>query len=193
MQKLTRRTIVYLTITATLIAIVTLMTYYWAYVSFISIFVTDALWASVLLTIVLVIVNISTTMQNRVTIREMEKARKAAVMPNVKAKLVWIGATQVALKLKNYGVGPAMDLKAEISFLPANIKKNWTDNIFSPNQSIKLWLPNGGDTHKMSSSIAQIIIKGEYSDVFGQKFQLNESIDTQKIIDEVSELKILTN
>jgi hypothetical protein len=35
-------------------------------------------------------------------------------------------------------------------------------------------------------------LTGEYSDVFGQKFQLNENIDTQKIIDEVTELQIET-
>jgi hypothetical protein len=45
----------------------------------------------------------------------------------------------------------------------------------------------------MSKSIAQITVKGEYADVFGQKFQLNENIDTKKVIDEVTELKILTN
>jgi hypothetical protein len=132
MPKLNRGIILSIVLAVTLIGFIALLAYYWSYVSFLSIFVTDALWASVLLTVVLVVVNISTTIQNRETIREMEKARKAGFMPNVKAQLVWVGATQVALEMKNHGVGPAMNLKAEISFSPDSIKKDWTADVFSP-------------------------------------------------------------
>lgn len=173
-------------------AIVLTLLSYGSYLSFLSIFVTDALWASVLLTVVLVVVNISSTIQNRQTIREMEKARKAEFMPNVKMQLTWIGATSLALKGKNFGKDPAINLKAEIIFLPSDAKRKWTAEIFSPNQSIKVWLPDSSSS-KICNSAAQIVVKGEYYDIFGQKYLINESIDSKEIIDEINQLQVLSD
>ena len=126
----------------------------------------DALWASVLATFVLIIINAIYAWQNRQTVKEMEKARKAEYMPHLKAKLNWVAPTFLELEVTNFGKGPATNIKAEITFQPYEEKRPLEQSIMAPNESIQIFLPEG-NTDKISEKLAKIIIKGEYSDIFG--------------------------
>lgn len=59
--------------------------------SVLSVVVSDALWASVFATIILIVINAIYTVQTRQTIREMEKARKAEFFPHIRIDLDWLG------------------------------------------------------------------------------------------------------
>jgi hypothetical protein len=157
---------------------------------FLSIFVKDALWASVLVTIVLVVINAFYLMQTRQTIKAMEKARKTDFLPHVRAELSFLGPVFLILKATNFGKGPATNVKAEITFLPSNEKRVWQQAIMSPNEFIRILLPDGSLARVLERS-AEITVKGEYEDVFGQTFPTNERIDVKEFIDEATQLQPL--
>lgn len=157
---------------------------------YLSILFTDSAWATVLLTVVLVIINAYYAMQNRQTISEMEKARKIDFIPHVRMDLVWLVSSFIVLKLTNFGKGPAKELKINIVFEPSNQKKTLNQAIMAPDESLKILLPDGRIS-KVRNTSAFIDIKGEYKDIFDQIFEINERIDTNKFIVESTELKPL--
>jgi len=163
---------------------------YRAYLEFLSIFVRDALWASVLVTVVLVVINAYYAWQTRQTIREMERARKIEFIPHVRAELIWLGPIDLALKVTNFGRGPATNIKAEIVFLPSNEKRIWEESVFSPNESIRIFLPEG-NIDKVCEKSAKITLKGEYQDIFGQTFKLDDLIDAKETVQQVKQLHVL--
>ncbi|MGD0496460.1 MAG: hypothetical protein ABSB28_10580 [Candidatus Bathyarchaeia archaeon] len=146
------------------------------------------MWASVLVTVVLVIINTFYAMQTRQTIKEMEKARKADFLPHVRAELSFLGPVFLILKATNFGKGPATDIRTEITFLPSNEKRVWQQAIMSPNEFIRILLPDG-NLAKVLERSAEITAKGEYKDVFGQTFKIDERMDVKAFIDEATQLR----
>jgi len=157
------------------------------YVPYLSILVTDALWATVLLTTVLVIINAYYAWQVRQTISEMEKARKADFIPHIRAELTWLGPVFLLLKFTNFGKGPATEINVEAIFEPSNEKKLWQESIMAPNEYIRIFLPDGKIDNVCRAS-AIVTVKGEYKDIFGKQFKINEKIDTKDFIDEAKQL-----
>jgi len=160
------------------------------YPEFSSVFVKDPLWASVVVTIVLVAINAYYAWQVRQTIREMEKARKAEFIPHVRAELIWLGPIFLLLQLTNFGKGPAINIKAQITFLPSKEKRLWDQMIMSPSESIRILLPEG-NIDKVCETSAQILVKGEYKDIFGQTFEISDTIDTKEFIEQAKQLRPL--
>ena len=115
----------------------------WDSLKVISISDTSVLWASVLSTIVLVVINALYVWQNRLTVQEMEKARKTEFMPHLRAEISWLGPIFLVLKVSNFGKGPATNIEAEIEFLPSKQKRKWKDSIFAPNETMRILLPDG--------------------------------------------------
>lgn len=148
----------------------------------------DALWASVIATVVLILINIVYAWQNRQVIKEMQEARKAEFMPNLKAKLSWLSPTFLILQITNFGKGPAMNIKAEVIFHPCEEKRPFEASIVSPQESIKIFLPEG-NIEKILEKSSKIIVKGEYRDIFNKTFKLNETIDTKDFIEKTKQLK----
>lgn len=173
---------------AALIFLATLAYFYPSSFGFLSIFVKDALWASVLVTVVLVVINAVYTMQTRQSIKEMEKARKADFCPHVRADLSFLGPFFLILKATNFGKGPAINVRVKITFLPSNAEKIWTQAAMSPNEFISILLPNG-DLGKVLDKSAEIVVKGDYKDIFGQVFPIDEKMDVKAFIDEARELE----
>ena len=160
------------------------------YHEFFSVFVKDPLWVSVFVTIVLVAINAYYAWQVRQTIHEMEKARKAEFIPHVRAELIWLGPIFLLLQLTNFGKGPAMNIKAQITFLPSEEKRLWDQMIMSPSEFIRILLPEG-NIDKVCEASAQILVKGEYKDIFGQTFEISDTIDTKEFIDQAKQLRPL--
>jgi len=148
----------------------------------------DPLWASVLVTIVLVGINAYYAWQTRQTIGEMEKARKAEFMPHIKASLIFLGPVYLTLKLTNVGKGPAMNVDARIVFLPSKETRPWEQRIISPNEFMHILLPDG-NIKRVCRKSAQIELRGTYNDIFGQSFEIKEVIDTNEFIEKSKELK----
>jgi len=160
------------------------------YYELFSIIVKDPLWASVFVTIVLVAINAYYAWQVRQTIYEMEKARKAEFLPHIRAELDWVGPIFLVLQLTNFGRGPAVNIKAQINFLPSREQRLWNQTIMSPAESIRIFLPEG-QIDKVCESSAKILVKGTYEDIFGQTFEINDTIDTREFIDQAKQLKQL--
>jgi hypothetical protein len=151
---------------------------------------TDPLWVSVFVTVVLVVINISSAWQTRQTINEMKMARKADFLPHVKATLIFLGPRFLLLRMTNVGKGPALDIKITISFLPGNIERSWRQSMMAPSEINRILLPDGNiDT--VCEKAAKITVKGNYSDIFGQSFKIDENIDTKEFIDEMKQLSQL--
>jgi hypothetical protein len=155
---------------------------------FFSVFVRDPLWTSVLAIIVLVAINAFYLWQNRQVIREMEKARKAESMPHVRTELFFLGPIYVMLRMTNFGKGPAMNVKAQITFLPSGNKRLWEQTIMSPKEFIRILLPDGNINRILEQS-AKIIVDGEYKDIFGETFKIHDEIDAKEFIDRATELQ----
>ena len=164
--------------------------YYHQIDEFISVIVKDPLWASVIVTTILVAINAYYAWQVRQTIYEMEKARKAEFLPHVRAELSWLGPIFLVLELTNFGRGPAVDINAQITFLPSKEERPWCQSIMSPGESIRIFLPEG-NIEKVCKSSAQILVKGKYKDIFGQSFEINDTIDTAEFIKQAKQLKQL--
>lgn len=148
----------------------------------------DALWASVLVTVVLVVINAFYAMQTRQTIKVMEKARKTDFLPHVRAELSFYGPFLLILKATNFGKGPATNVEAEITFLPSSEKRVWQQETMAPNEFIRIILPDGSLGRVLERS-AEITVKGKYKDVFGQTFPINERMDVKTFIDEAMRLQ----
>ena len=161
--------------------------FYWKSLEFLSIFVTNALWASVLLTVILVIINISTIIQTRQTISEMEKARKSEFLTHVRVELSWYVPAFLVLKITNFGKGAAIHINAKITFLPSKIEKNWKDGVLAPIESMNIFLPYG-NVDAVRSTITRIVVTGNYQDIFGQFYEITEEIPVTEFIDETFEL-----
>jgi hypothetical protein len=158
--------------------------------SALSVVITDALWASVFATIVLIIINAIYTIQTHQTINEMQKARKAEFFPHIRVDLDWLGPVFLLLRCTNFGKGPATNIKAEIVFQPSGDKRHWNEGIMAPSENIRLFLPDG-DVEKVAEKSATISIKGEYEDIFGQKFVINESLNTEEFVKQAKQLQQL--
>lgn len=176
-----------LIVVAFIVALVISSYYYPQMYEFISVIIKDPLWASVFVTTILVAINAYYAWQVRQTICEMEKARKAEFLPHVRAELSWLGPVFLVLELTNFGRGPAVNINAQITFLPANEKRLWSQSIMSPSESIRIFLPEG-NIDKVCESSAQILVEGKYRDIFGQIFEIKDSIDTMEFINQAKQL-----
>lgn len=165
-------------------------TYYYpqTYLEFFSVFVKDPLWASVLVTIVLVAINAYYAWQVRQTIHEMEKARKAEFIPHVRAELIFLGPLFLILRITNFGKGPATNIKAQITFLPSEEKRLWEQAIMSPNEFIRILLPEG-NINRVCEKSAKIVVSGECEDIFGQTFKIHDEMDTKEFIEYATQLQ----
>jgi len=148
----------------------------------------DPLWVSVIVTVVLVGINAFYAIQSRRTIKEMEKARKTEFMPHIRAELTFLGPVFLLLRMINVGKGPAIDVKARITFSPSNESRLWEQGTMSPNESIRVFLPEG-NLDKVCETAARITVKGEYMDIFGQQFRIDEEIDTKEFIENMKQLQ----
>jgi len=173
-----------------LIACFILLYLFRGYLQFLSVFVADPLWATVLVTVVLVTINALYAWQTRQVIHEMEKARKAEFIPHLRAELAWMGPVHLVLKFTNFGKGPAKDVEAEITFEPSKEKRSWRQAIMAPNEFIRVFLPEG-NIEKVCEKSAIVIVKGEYKDLFGQVLKIDETMNVQDFIKQAKQLSQL--
>jgi len=172
-----------------LVSVTSLLIYIWLEYSDLTLtWGMDPLWASVLVTIVLVGINAYYAWQARQTTSEMEKARKAEFMPYIKPTLIFLGPMYLVLRLTNNGKGPALNIRTEITFLPSKEIRPWKQRIMSPNERIHILLPQG-DIKRVCETSAEIRLEGTYTDIFDQLFEMNEIIDTKEFIEKSKQLK----
>ena len=148
-------------------------------------FFQDPLWVSVFVTTVLVVINGYYAWQIRRTIDEMKKAREAEFMPHVRAELSFFGIIPV-IKITNFGKGPAINIKTKITFSGGETKP-WEQTVMSPNESIHLILP-GENMSEILQKAGQIMVSGEYKDIFGKVYSMHDKMDTKEFIEQTQKL-----
>jgi len=177
------RTIYAIIVFLGIIAIIGILGYYYPQI-FLGFF-QDPLWVSVFVTIVLVVLNGIYAWQVRKTIDEMKKAREAEFMPHVRADLSFFGIIP-AMKITNFGKGPAINIKTKIIYSGGETKP-WEQTVMSPNESIHFILP-GANMNEILQRAAQIIVRGEYEDIFGKVSKIDDKMDTKVFIEQTQTL-----
>jgi hypothetical protein len=62
--------------------------------------------------------------------------------------------------------------------------------MMAPGEINRILLPDGNiDT--VCEKAANVVVRGNYSDIFGQSFKIDENIDTREFIDEMKQLSQL--
>jgi hypothetical protein len=148
-------------------------------------FFRDPLWVSVCVTAILVGINAYYAWQVSKTIDEMKKARMAEFMPHVRADLSFFGIIPV-IKITNFGKGPAINVKTKIIFSGGETKP-WEQTIMSPNESVHLILP-GETMDEILQRAAQIMVSGEYGDIFGKTYTIYDRMNTKEFIEQTQKL-----
>lgn len=148
----------------------------------------DPLWASVIVTIVLVIINICIIWQNQRVIKEMEKARKAEFLPRIKATIHFAGPTFVELKAQNVGKGPALDIDAIIKTMPKEKPRRWQQPLMASDECEFFFLPEG-DFEELAQKYDCVMLEGSFTDIFGERYTINEKIELKKFLAHIKELE----
>lgn len=159
--------------------------------AFLSFFIADALWVSVLVSILaLIVANISGLVQTRTTNKEMEKARKADFLPIIRVQLAFTPA--LVLRVSNVGKGPALNIDIEITYSP-DCKRRWLEPSFAEKETLRILLPGLVFPKQLPEIFPEIRVAGAYEDVFEQKYLINEIINTKQFIDETAALQPISD
>lgn len=173
--------IIFITVT---VGIVEISVYYYSQIDLG--FFRDPLWVSVFVTIIMAIINISYVLVGWKTIDEMKKARMAEFMPHIRAELGFSGIIPT-MKITNFGKGPATNVKAQITFLPKGQKRPWEQTVMSPNESVHLLLP-GANMKEILKMAAEIVVNGEYKDIFDKVYKIEDKLNTKEFIEQTQKL-----
>ena len=159
----------------------------------------DPLWinsiVSIISTVAFVIIYLITVYQNRQTIKEMEKARKAEFLPKLKATLHFPASTYANLKIQNIGKGPALNVDATIKFCSSSSESEssriWKEPLMMAGEYYMFVLPQKGNIKQIIQNVNYIHIKGVYEDIFGEKHEFEDKIDLNEILQNLPEAQII--
>ena len=105
---------------------------------------------------------------------------KRAYQPVIKASLRPVGPLFVELEIVNVGKGAATNVGLTFSVKPGKFKKAWYHPLLVAGQSEYLFLPEG-NLEKLAKQSDVIEVKGEYQDVFGETYEIDEKLDIKRI------------
>ena len=120
----------------------------------------------------------------------MEKARKAEFMPHLRVDILWLAPTFLVLKANNFGKGPALNIKAVITFLPSKETKKWEQTVMSSGEFLRVMFPDGS-IEKVHEKSEEVVVEGEYEDLFRQHFPLSEKLNVKEFIEQTHQLQPL--
>lgn len=134
-------------------------------------------------TIVLVIVTGYYAKQTKTTVKVLEKTAKLSVQPHLKGTFQQIGPVAGDLLIRNVGNGSANRINLSYWIEGKDeTKRNWTKPLMMPNDSDEFFIPKNekesvfeGDFFKQNQTTMKIV--GEYYDILGNKYEINDSID----------------
>jgi hypothetical protein len=145
-------------------------------------FFRDPLWVSVFVTVMLAVINGIYALQIRQTITEMRKARMAEFVPHIRADLGFFGIIP-AVKITNFGKGPAIDVKMRITYFPSKQERLWEQTAMSPNESTHFMLP-GEIMREILERASQVVVHGEYKDIFDKVYKIEDEMNVKEFIEQ---------
>jgi hypothetical protein len=140
-----------------------------------------------ILTGVLVVVTGYYALQTRQTVNEMRRARGVAVLPRLVASLYAKGGGIGFVKVANVGPGPALDVKAVITFEPGGGRVEWRQRVVAPGEShILNPLPDGAGSEKqfeldrMTERFTHLRLVGTYADALGARHDVDDQVEIRE-------------
>jgi uncharacterized protein YoxC len=134
-------------------------------------------------TIVLVCVTGYYAKQTKTTVKVLEQTAKLSVQPHLKGTFQQIGPVAGDLLIRNVGNGSANRINLSYWIEGKDeTKRNWTKPLMMPNDDDEFFIPKNekesifeGDYFKQNQTTIRIV--GEYYDILGNKYEINDSID----------------
>jgi hypothetical protein len=126
-------------------------------------------------------------------IKEMRKAREDEYSPHIRAFLNMVETTIASLRFVNIGRSPACDLYFEIDFMKMDTvvdSRIYEQDTMLPSDDRDLILPQM-QFKVLLDAFTDIVVSGSYTNGFGKKYNLNQTIDVKSFVDSVNSAKIL--
>lgn len=144
-------------------------------------------WIIGALTAALVVITGYYAWQNRRMVAEMSATRALTVLPKLALKWHGVGPTVAFVEIVNVGPGPALDVDAEVVFVPkagggaAEDRRRWQTNLVVPGEGVQLLTQDqagGGilDMEAIAARYARIELRGTAYDAIGNAHTLQDSL-----------------
>lgn len=144
-------------------------------------FLYEPSWLSVIAALVLAFLTAIYVLQTQGMLKEMATARKAEVLPHVKANLHYPGPLAVDLLLKNVGKGPAINVDVTFGFQPSDEPfKHWLHPLLAPEESYS-FLIEPSNFNELVQKHDFLLVHGTCEDAFGEKHKIDEKIDLKEV------------
>lgn len=147
-------------------------------------------WINLASSIILALLTGIYVWQNKLTIDEMVKARKAQAQPAFKLSLrrynPFGGSYPLAfpIQLTNIGTGSAIDAEASITWVAKNAPDSkevaWRHPLVPPGFS-EVFLTDMPDLDGLAAKYVAVKASGHFKDVFGDSHDFSDSIDIKSI------------
>jgi len=140
--------------------------------------------STAILTFALVAVTIFYALQNRKMVREMKKARDAAVLPKLALDMHALGPNLFDLAIKNVGPGAALDIDVRTEWVPIDESASppgarWRRNVMASGEQVELFPPDkrSGGMESMPDIYEEVRLLGEMRDAVGNRHQVDERFE----------------
>lgn len=162
---------------------------------------TDATWALVGVTIVLVIVTAWYATENRRMVKRMDQEREELSRPVLTFQIIPWQPQLLKLRIQNVGNGPALQIKGTIESVRRSGSVNipWSYPILAASKYEEFGFPtpSGASNEErfrldeIRSNVIEIRAKFRYSSASGSQYELNDSIQIQQLTDDWSASRMM--
>jgi hypothetical protein len=121
--------------------------------------------------------------QTRRTVKEMELTRESTVVPNLFLEVTTMGAGYPMPRVKNLGVGVALDLEIVFSqtYKDDTQTRKWQWQALAPGEYKQFFLWNDQRDpmtgHQAIDHHASVALSASYSDILGKRYECVETVD----------------
>jgi hypothetical protein len=139
-----------------------------------------------ILTAALVVVTIYYAWQTRQTVKELRNARGASIFPRIRATVFSPGAGNGFVHITNVGTGPALDIRATVTFQPGGPPTPWRSQLLLPGETSELQMRSTKDpdgTFRIEDVIADhphLHLDARYLDALGEEHHVDERLDIRE-------------
>lgn len=130
--------------------------------------------------------------QTRQTTKAIKKSSELSIRPHMKGSVNVLGIASVVMHISNVGTGPANNVKLEYwRYTEESDSKKWGRPFLMPKDGDDIFIQdkNGDALLKMDyfkKNNYVIILKGEYEDILGNKYKMDDSIDVTEFVKSIS-------
>jgi len=132
--------------------------------------------------------------QTRQTTLAIKKSSELSVMPHLKGSVSILGVGSVVLHISNVGGGPAINVKLKYwRDTTASSKSKWGRPILMSKEGDDIFIQDENGTTQVKMDFFKvnkyvIVIEGEYQDILGKKYEMEDSVDLTEYVNSISEV-----